>query len=191
MLLIKTDKARQELAPGMRTLSLRERSLLLLAEGKPQAELQAMYNGGGAQIVEHLLNQGYLAPITPAAPTAASTPHPNTPPSPASAPKAASAATTASQPTDKPTEPSDALRSLAGARMYLFDICERLFARRDPAMAQHFHSALRAARDRDSMLDVGEALLEEVAQLGGAERAQTIRERMTQLLPRAASAAPA
>jgi hypothetical protein len=75
--------------------------------------------------------------------------------------------------------------------MYLFDICERLFARRDPAMAQHFHSALRAARDRDSMLDVGEALLEEVAQLGGAERAQTIRERMTQLLPREASATPA
>ena len=35
MLLLKTEKARQELAPGMRTLSLRERSLLLLAEGKP------------------------------------------------------------------------------------------------------------------------------------------------------------
>ena len=191
MLLLKTDKARQELAPGMRTLSLRERSLLLLAEGKPQAELQAMYNGGGAQIVEHLLNQGYLAPMASTAPTAASTTHPNTPPSPASAPKAAPAAATAIQPTDKPTEPSDALRSLAGARMYLFDICERLFARRDPAMAQHFHSALRSARDRDSMLDVGEALLEEVAQLAGTERAQTIRERMAQLLPREASAAPA
>ncbi len=192
MLLIKTDKARQELAPGMRTLSLRERSLLLLAEGKPQAELQAMYNGGGAQIVEHLLNQGYLAPMAPTAPAATSTTHPNTPPSTASAPKAAPAAATASQqPTDKPTEPRDALRSLAGARMYLFDICERLFARRDPAMAQHFHSALRSARDRDSMLDVGEALLEEVAQLAGTERAQTIRERMAQLLPREASAAPA
>ena len=44
--------------------------------------------------------------------------------------------------------------------MYLFDICERLFARRDPAMAQHFHSALRSARDRDSMLDVGEGQAE-------------------------------
>ena len=192
MLLLKTDKARQELAPGMRTLSLRERSLLLLAEGKPQAELQAMYNGGGAQIVEHLLNQGYLAPMAPTAPAAAApTTHPKTPQSPASAPKAVPAAATASQPTDKPTEPSDALRSLAGARMYLFDICERLFARRDPAMAQHFHSALRSARDRDSMLDVGEALLEEVAQLAGTERAQTIRERMAQLLPREASAAHA
>ena len=43
---------------------------------------------------------------------------------------------------------------------------------------------VRAARDRDSMLHVGESLLEEVTQLAGAERAETIRERMKQLLPR-------
>ncbi len=164
MLLLKTDKARQELAPGMRTLSLRERSLLLLAEGKPLAELQTMYSGGGAEIVEHLLSQGYLSLSAPAVQdTLPSAPQPAT---------------------VKPPEPSDHLRSLAGARMYLFDICERLFARRDPARAQHFHSALRAARDRDSMLHVGESLLEEVSQLAGAERAETIRERMKQLLPR-------
>ena len=48
MLLQKTDKARQELSPGVRTLSLRERSLLLLADGKPLSDLQAMYNGIGA-----------------------------------------------------------------------------------------------------------------------------------------------
>ncbi len=166
MLLLKTDKARQELAPGMRTLSLRERSLLLLAEGKPLAELQAMYSGGGAEIVEHLLSQGYLSLSAPAVQD--------------TLPSRASPA----QQTVKPPEPSDHLRSLAGARMYLFDICERLFARRDPARAQHFHSALRAARDRDSMLHVGESLLEEVSQLAGAERAETIRERMKQLLPR-------
>ena len=172
MLLLKTDKARQELAPGMRTLSLRERSLLLLAEGKPLAELQAMYSGGGAEIVEHLLSQGYLSLSAPAVQDTLLTPPAPTPPS-ALRPEAVT-----------PPEPSDHLRSLAGARMYLFDICERLFARRDPARAQHFHSALRAARDRDSMLHVGESLLEEVSQLAGAERAETIRERMKQLLPR-------
>lgn len=172
MLLLKTDKARQELAPGMRTLSLRERSLLLLAEGKPLAELQAMYSGGGAEIVEHLLSQGYLSLSAPAVQDTLLTPPAHTQPS-AQRPEAVT-----------PPEPSDHLRSLAGARMYLFDICERLFARRDPARAQHFHSALRAARDRDSMLHVGESLLEEVTQLAGAERAETIRERMKQLLPR-------
>ena len=35
MLLQKTEKARLELLPGVRTLCLRERSLLLLADGKP------------------------------------------------------------------------------------------------------------------------------------------------------------
>ena len=48
MLLQKTEKARLELTPGMRTLSLRERSLLLLADGKSLTVLQAMYNGFGA-----------------------------------------------------------------------------------------------------------------------------------------------
>ena len=172
MLLLKTDKARQELAPGMRTLSLRERSLLLLAEGKPLAELQTMYSGGGAEIVEHLLSQGYLSLSAPALQDTLLTPPAHTQPS-ALRPEAVT-----------PPEPSDHLRSLAGARMYLFDICERLFARRDPARAQYFHSALRAARDRDSMLHVSESLLEEVSQLAGAERAETIRERMKQLLPR-------
>lgn len=41
------------------------------------------------------------------------------------------------------------------------------------------------------MLDVGEALLEEVGYLAGAQRAAAIRERMAQLLPdEAAPAAP-
>ncbi len=168
MLLQKTDKARLELSPGVRTLSLRERSLLLLADGKSLSDLQAMYNGIGAQIVDNLMRQGYLAgpaalPEAAAAPAAPATPEPSPP---------------------APAQPSDALRSLAGARMYLFDICERMFARRDPALARQFHEALRGARDRTSMLDVGEALLEEVAQMAGPERAQTIRDRMDQLLPR-------
>ena len=78
MLLQKTEKARLELSPGVRTLSLRERSLLLLADGKPLSDLQAMYNGIGAQIVENLMRQGYLtgpADLPPAPePTAVPTP---------------------------------------------------------------------------------------------------------------------
>ena len=67
--------------------------------------------------------------------------------------------------------------------MYLFDTCERLFARRDPVLAQHFREALRAAKDRTSMLDVGEAMFKEVALAAGAERAASLRERLDQLLP--------
>jgi len=161
MLLLRTDKARLELSPGVRTLSLRERSLLLLADGRPLKDLQAMYNGIGAQIVEQLMRQGYLA-------------------NPAAAAQPAEAPTTTAS--DAPA-PSNALRSLAGARMYLFDICERMFARRNADLARNFHEALRGARDRDSMLDVSEALLDEITLLAGPERAAAVRERMEQLLP--------
>ncbi|GKT13663.1 hypothetical protein AVHY2522_01890 [Acidovorax sp. SUPP2522] len=160
MLLLRTDKARLELSPGVRTLSLRERSLLLLADGRPMKDLQAMYNGIGAQIVEQLMRQGYLASL-------------NTTPAPSTAPAA----------TNEAPAPSNALRSLAGARMYLFDICERMFARRNADLARNFHEALRGARDRDSMLDVSEALLDEITLLAGPERAAAVRERMEQLLP--------
>ena len=54
MSLQRTPKALLELAPGQRHLSLRERSLLLLAEGTPLAQLQAMYHGQGAELVQRL-----------------------------------------------------------------------------------------------------------------------------------------
>ncbi|SFE69718.1 hypothetical protein [Paracidovorax wautersii] len=160
MLLQKTDKARLELSPGVRTLSLRERSLLLLADGRSKVELDAMYNGLGAEMVSELLRQGYLTALEP----------PGTP------------ADTDAGAGEAPA-PSNALRSLAGARMYLFDMCERMFARRDPELAEQFREALRAARDRDSMLEVGEGLLAEITVQAGAERAASVRERMQQLLP--------
>ena len=174
MLLQKTEKARLELSPGVRTLSLRERSLLLLADGKSLSDLQAMYNGIGAQIVDNLMRQGYLSgpavpPRAAAAPAAFAAPSPAVP--------------NPSAPSVQRPEPGEALRSLAGARMYLFDACERLFARRDPVMAQRLREALRAAKDRASMLDVGEALFDEVALAAGAERAASLRERFEQLLP--------
>jgi hypothetical protein len=87
------------------------------------------------------------------------------------------------QPTAKPANSAQALRSLPAARMYLFDMCERMFARRDPALADTFREALRNARDVESMLHVGAALIEEVVQMAGHERAQTIRERLKELLP--------
>ncbi|HQQ69186.1 MAG TPA: hypothetical protein PLL92_02590, partial [Alicycliphilus sp.] len=144
-------KARLELMPGIRTLGLRERSLLLLADGKPRHELEALYHGVGAQLIEQLIQGGYLQRPAPAA--------------------------------EQAPAPGPSMRSLAGARMYLFDVCERMFARRDPTLAQTFHTALRAARDRVSMLDVGEAMLTEVSLLAGPERAHTLREQLAQLLP--------
>lgn len=184
MLLQRTDKARRELSPGVRTLSLRERSLLLLADGKPLSELQAMYNGTGAQMVEHLVREGYLAQLTTT--QAAAEPEPVAAPEPVTAPPPEPIAAP-----QTPPAPSEALRSLASTRMYLFDLSERLFARRNPDLARSYHASLREARDRESMLAVGEALIAEVAKVAGDERALGIRERLEQLQPpdRALSAA--
>lgn len=173
MLLQKTEKARLELSPGVRTLSLRERSLLLLADGKPLSDLQAMYNGIGAQIVDNLMRQGYLTGPAELPPHGAAL----------RADAHSPQGTLGTGPSVQRPEPGESLRSLAGARMYLFDTCERLFARRDPVLAQHFREALRAAKDRLSMLDVGDAMFEEVALAAGAERAASLRERLQQLLP--------
>ena len=106
MLLLKTDKARQELMPGVRTLSLRERSLLLLADAKPMQELQAMYHGEGSRIVDELMRAGYLRHPSPTASTNDEPP--------------------ASQALPLPRSRVP-LRSLAGTPMYLFDIRERMF----------------------------------------------------------------
>lgn len=62
MLLQTTPKARRDLYPGVQTLALRERSLLLLANAaKPTGDLRLLFNGMGEQIVSDLLRQGYLA----------------------------------------------------------------------------------------------------------------------------------
>jgi hypothetical protein len=63
MLLQRTDKARIELGPGMRTLGLRERSLLLMADGRSLMDLAPMFAGEGEQIVLDLVRRGYLEPL--------------------------------------------------------------------------------------------------------------------------------
>ena len=155
----KTDKARAELQPGGRSLGLRERSLLLLADGRRSArEVGAYYGTDGEQLVLQLVRDGYLTQ--------------DAPPEPAPAPARQGS-----------VDLFDGKRSLATGRMFLFDLCERMFARRSPAQAESFRAALRDARDRASMLAVSREMLEAIEGAAGAERADTIRERLALLLP--------
>lgn len=155
----KTDKARAELQPGCRSLGLRQRSLLLLADGhKTAREVAAYFGHEGELLVLHLVRDGYLRETHPAAEPA---------------PPVRQGAVDA----------FDGKRSLASTRMFLFDICERMFARRSPAIAESFRESLRQARDRSSMLAVSREMLDEIASSAGLERADTIRERLALLLP--------
>jgi len=166
-MLNKTDKGRAELQPGQRTLGQRERAVLLVADGrKASASLEALFGGLGADIVRGLLAQGYIVDETPLAP-----------------------------PAPPPTEPAaskgsvDAFsgpRSLASARMFLFDLSERMFAPRDKALALHFRDALREARDAGAMLAVSREMLVAIERIAGAERADAISERLAKLLPESA-----
>lgn len=149
MFLQRTSKALLELTPGQRQLSLRERSLLLLAEGTPRQVLEQMYHGQARLLVEQLLANGYLQTMDGAS----------------SAPSR--------------TSPM----SLAGVRMHLFDLCERMFANRLHDTAEQLRHMLREARDVDSMLQAREHLLRAVQLYAGVERAEALRRQLADMLP--------
>jgi hypothetical protein len=192
MFLIKTDKARQELQPGRRTLGQRERALLLMSDGQRSlTDFGELFGGRdeAGRVVTHLLQEGYLRRRDAKQPDV----EPARAPAGAPAPEPVSGSVTGPMAEFKPeTEPEsaantadsfDGKRSLATTRMFLFDLCERMFVRRDPVLAEQFRQMLRESRDRDTMLSVASAMLDEVEKLAGAERAASIRERIDKLLP--------
>ncbi|MDM0080771.1 hypothetical protein QTI17_09225 [Variovorax sp. J31P179] len=161
MFLTKTDKARHELLPGRRTLGQRERALLLMADGQRSlTDFGALFGGReeAGRVARHLLQEGFLQGRQVEAVEVIE-----------AAPVAA--------------DIFDGKPSLATTRMFLFDLCERMFVRRDPVLAERFREALREARDRDSMLVTARAMLGEIEQAAGAPRAEAIRERIEKLLP--------
>ena len=145
MILQKTAKALDELQPGSRKLPQRARTVLLLADGKTLAQLHALLGGDHAAVAQTLVAQGYLqlengsvvspSAFSPTQQTTAQTPQPG-----------AAAATL----------------SMAGTRMYLFDLCERLFANRHEMLAQSLRAQLREARDLAALRCAGLALLQAV-----------------------------
>lgn len=169
MFFSKTDKARDELRPGRRTLTQRERAVLLMADGQRSVtDFVPLFTDRdeAVRVARHLLHEGYLhapderfsAPVVVAEALAPSTPIVS-------------------------ADPFDGKPSLATTRMFLFDLCERMFARRDPAMAQVLRDTLREARDRASMLAVADTMLAEIRQAAGVGRADAIQDRITKLLP--------
>ena len=168
-MLIKTEKGRHELRPGNRSLGQRERALLLVADGQQsESAMAGLFDGGGRGLLDRLLALGYLTRPQPARAA---------PPAPA---RPVAQAPVAHAPHG---ELFTGNRSLATARMFLFDLSERLFAPRDKALALRYREALREARDPAAMLAVGRALIADVEAMAGSERADGISERLAKLLP--------
>lgn len=186
-MLIKTEKGRQELRPGHRSLGQRERAVLLLVDGhQPEAVIAELFCGDGRTLIDQLLRNGYLAHDKPNASTRSITQKTAPPATSAPAVRALFPATPAAQlsnPAPVHGDPFVGTRSLATVRMFLFDLSERLFAPRDKALAERYRHALREARDGAAMLTVGREMIDEVERFAGSERADSIRVRLAKLLP--------
>ncbi|SEL45171.1 hypothetical protein SAMN05518845_107236 [Variovorax sp. YR750] len=174
----KTDKARDELQGGQRTLSQRERALLLMADGRRSlTDFSPLFSNRdeAEQAIQALIDKGYLQSPKAAAAAAPAEPPAQPAPSPIPAAQPIQVATSA--------DTFDGKRSLATTRMFLFDICERMFVRRDPKFALQMRDALREARDRNAMLTIAALMLTEIEKSAGVERAESLRERIDRLLP--------
>jgi hypothetical protein len=179
MQLHKTERARAELQPGIRTLGQRERTLLLLADGSRSAQdLRPLFNGDGEKIALQLLREGFLHIPSINSPGPAS--GPTQPPKPGKQSPASKVASTYPQVS---ADQFEGKRSLATTRMFLFDICERMFSQRHPELAERFRETLRSARDREAMLIASRDMIEAIGEIAGHERADSISERIAMLLP--------
>jgi len=173
MLLQKTAKALEELQPGRRSLPLRERSVLLMADGRTEEQLQQVLGAQAGELIEQLIASGHLQRLAGQAP--------------ASSPQAPSMAPAAAK-ESSPPGPAATL-NLAGTRMYLFDMCERMFANRHEDKAQVLRHLLREARDLEALQAAALQLLQTVQEHAGDERADALRERLRHLLPQVAATA--
>ena len=197
MPLLKSEKARQELASKQRTLSMRERSALFLADGIRTRDELVFLVQGDFGMVQKLMADGYLIPIDSLGAKAArmtdfavsqfalSQPASTLPATLAPA-SGFSGLDTISRNIAELTSSSDNFegkRSLATTRMFLFDIVERMFVRKMPELANHYRDQLRGAKDRMSMLAIARDIIINVEEIAGPDRADGLSERLAMMLP--------
>ncbi|WP_395059769.1 hypothetical protein [Polaromonas sp.] len=186
MQLHKSEKAKLELASRARVLNVRERGALFLADGlKTRDEMQGLLQDDG-RILQKLIADGYLivlgaegAGMTPAKDPALAPQAFYAPPLPSPSLPVATAIPAPAPQGDN----FEGKRSLATTRMFLFDICERMFVRKMPELARHYRDQLREARDRESMMAIARDIILNVQEVAGAERADGLSERIAMLLP--------
>lgn len=177
MLLKKTDKGLAELASRERMLNVKERALLLLADGRTTSATLLAQVRATEDVLTRLVSDGYLMAAAETRSAASGSSRP-------AASRAATAEVTAPpQPTPVAADRFEGKKSLAAARMYLFDMTDRLYARKLPDLAESIRQELREARDVDAMLTAASRLLHSVETMAGSERAEAISERLSKLLP--------
>ena len=192
MPLLKSEKAKQELASKQRTLSVRERSALFLADGIRTRDELIWLLQGDVGMLQKLITDGYLTPAeslgvkaTTPVPTCSSLSAPSRP-APLTPSGGFNGLGSISRDVANPTSSSDSFegkRSLATTRMFLFDIVERMFVRKMPELANRYRDQLRGAKDRVSMLAIASDIIINVEEIAGHDRADGLSERLAMMLP--------
>ena len=184
MPLLKSEKARLELASKQRVLSVRERSALFLADGIRSRDELVHLMQGDIGMLEKLMQSGYLVASETlgdkankmtdfAASTVASR-------------AAFTGMDTITRNVAELTQSADTFegkRSLATTRMFLFDIVERMFVRKMLELANHLRDQLRESRDRSSMMAIAREIILNVEEIAGPDRADGLSERLAMMLP--------
>ena len=207
MPLLKSEKARLELASKQRVLSVRERSALFLADGIRSRDELVHLLQGDIGLLEKLMATGYLVASETLGAKAnsmtdfamsqtesvraflrdsAPAPLMDFATSTASVPAAFTGMDTITRNVAELTQSADTFegkRSLATTRMFLFDIVERMFVRKMPELANHLCDQLRESRDRSSMMAIAREIILNVEEIAGPDRADGLSERLAMMLP--------
>lgn len=199
MPLLKSEKAKQELASKQRGLSVRERSALFLANGIRTRDELVWLLQGDIDMLQKLMTDGYLIPadslgtkaplvtkLAPAQTTPATGFSATARPAPLATRSGLAELNSLPIVVAVPSSSSDSFegkRSLATTRMFLFDITERMFVGKMPELANHFRDQLRGAKDRTSMLAIASDIIINVEEIAGPDRADGLSERLAMMLP--------
>lgn len=189
-LLMKTELARLALAPGTRTLSPKERALVLLADGQRTAhELLDIVSGASLELVHGLISRGFLSSAPSASPAPLAPPAPR--PGPAAArPKTVAPVAAVEAPPSPPKvrheipAPAPAraerrpTRTPAATKLYLMDLSERVFARSDPQQWERLRDLLREVRDEEGLLQAIGQVTRAISQAAGEDRAAAVRREL-------------
>ncbi|MDY0330547.1 MAG: hypothetical protein RBR52_08640 [Thiomonas sp.] len=177
----KTSAGRREQQQRSQTLSARQRHVLILCDGqRALGELCGLMGQEVIDLAHDLMQAGFVERVVPEnAPQTAARGKVELAPSQVSASQLAQAVeqVSASQLAQAVAPPPR--RSLVLARMYMFDMLERLLgAQSGPARAH-----LRAADQPQAVLSVLRECLRLIEELSGIEQAHKVRRQLCAMLP--------
>lgn len=180
----KTSKGREEQQCRSQRLTARQRHVLILCDGRRTlADICGLMGDDALSSAQGLVHMRMIEPVAavvPSAATAAGAAAPRPEGTTTRSESALSAADQAAGAGRSPASvPPPSKRSLALARMYMFDMVERLLgAQSGPARAH-----LRAAAGPDAVLPALHECLGLIAELAGADQAGKVQRQLSAMLP--------